>query len=114
MANGDLISREAAVQLLREKASGYKVSMFLTSGECNVARVVATECAADIKNLPAVDAEPVRNGRWYKPTGMMPPEHHGRHRCSVCGEMAFYERPGREGLSDYCPNCGAKMDGGTA
>lgn len=52
----DLISREAAVQLLRDKASGYKVSMFLTSGECHVARVVATECAADIKNLPAVDA----------------------------------------------------------
>lgn len=107
----DLISREAAVQMLREKAQGYFVSMFATSDECHVARVAATECAAEVKNLPTVDAEPVRHGRWYKPIGgMMPPEHHGRHRCSVCNQLAYYERPGREGLSDYCPNCGARMD----
>ncbi len=56
------------------------------------------------------DAELVRHGRWYKPHGMMPPEHHHRHRCSECYSLAPYERPGREWLSDYCPNCGAKMD----
>lgn len=56
-----------------------------------------------------VDAEPVRHGRWYKPTGMMPPEHHGRHRCTVCDHMALYFRIGHEELSPYCPNCGAKM-----
>lgn len=56
------------------------------------------------------DAEPVRHGYWYKPTGMMPPEHHHRHRCSECYCLAPYERPGREWFSDFCPNCGAKMD----
>ena len=58
MAN-DLISRKAAVKLLREKARGYFVSMFATSGECHVARVVATEAASEIANMPAVNAEPV-------------------------------------------------------
>ena len=55
--------------------------------------------------------EPVRHGRWYKPTGMMPPEHHGRHRCIVCNYLALDYRIGHEELSPYCPNCGAKMDG---
>lgn len=27
--------------------------------------------------------QPVTHGWWYKPKGMMPPEHHGRYRCSV-------------------------------
>jgi hypothetical protein len=58
LAMSDLIRREDAVEMLREKAKGYTVSMFLTSGECHVAKVVATECAAEVKNLPAVDAEP--------------------------------------------------------
>ena len=66
------------------------------------------------QNLPFIDMKaPVVCGRWYKPIGMMmPPEHHGRHRCSVCNCMAMYERPGREGLSKFCPNCGAKMENG--
>ena len=58
MAN-DLISRKAAVKLLREKARGYFVSMFATSGECHVARVVATEAASEIANMPAVNAVPI-------------------------------------------------------
>lgn len=51
--NGDLISREVAVELLRDKAQHYTVSMFATSGECHVARVVATEAAGEIANMPA-------------------------------------------------------------
>ena len=89
---GDLISREAAMQLARNHI-GHTIDI------------------NDIARIPAVDAVPVVHGRWYKPTGMMPPEHHGRHRCSVCGHMAFYEWPGREALPDYCPNCGADMRG---
>ena len=57
-----------------------------------------------IRNAPTIDAEPVRHGRWKcnKP-------------CPVCGGDRF------EGLDadiwadwepPYCPNCGAKMDGG--
>ena len=52
-----------------------------------------------------------KRGRWYMAHGMMPPEQHGRHRCSECNCLAYYERPGREGLSNYCPECGAEMAG---
>lgn len=51
--SGDLISREAAVELLRDKAQYYTVSMFATSDECYVARVIATEAAGEIANMPA-------------------------------------------------------------
>lgn len=97
----DLISRSA----LLEEFEWLK----MTVGSGSVGDI--KDAIERIKNAPAVDAEPVRHGRWYKPKGMMPPEHHGRHRCSVCDHMAFYERLGREGLSDYCPNCGARMNG---
>lgn len=49
----DLISREAAVELLRDKAQHYTVPMFATYGECHVARVVATKAAGEIANMPA-------------------------------------------------------------
>ena len=62
----------------------------------------AVDCI--LKSINAADVAPVRHGRWEcnKP-------------CPVCGRDRF------EGLDadiwadwepPYCPNCGAKMDGG--
>lgn len=62
----DLISREAAVQMLMEKSYGYVVSLFPTSDECKTAREIAKECAEAVRQMPAVDAEPVRHGRWIE------------------------------------------------
>lgn len=63
-----------------------------------------------ISDAPTIDAEPVRHGRWIKGHGMMPPEYFGRHKCSLCGHFALSRKIGHEELSNYCPNCGAKMD----
>ena len=62
-----------------------------------------------IIDAPAVDAEPVRHGKWLKPSRMLPPEHHDKKRCSVCANFALSDRLGRVRPSNYCPNCGAKM-----
>ena len=51
------------------------------------------------ENLQVVDAEPVRHGKWveaYKGLSSC--------KCSVCN--AVYETE-----TNYCPKCGAKMDG---
>ena len=66
------------------------------------------------ENAPAVDAVPVRHGRWIKMTGMMPPEYHGHYECSECQWHMKGLRNSwtREEEMAYCPNCGAKMDGG--
>lgn len=55
---------------------------------------------------------PVVHGLWIGLVGMQPPEYQGRSRCSHCGRLAPEWR-GREQLTEYCPRCGAKMDGGT-
>ena len=66
-----------------------------------------------LRAIPAADVVPVRHGKWIKATGMMPPEYCGLHICSECGHYAGRKPPygGKEMLSDYCPNCGARMDG---
>ena len=56
-----------------------------------------------IMKQPAADVAPVRHGRWVN-------ESFYTH-CSVCGNMAIYDKYGQDVESDYCPNCGAKMDG---
>ena len=62
-------------------------------------------------DLPTDDAVERKKGEWIKATGMMPPEFHGHHCCSECGNFANMEPPfgNREDLSKFCPNCGADM-----
>lgn len=82
-------------------------------GECmkSMAEAIADKrFVKAIRQAPTIDAVPVVHGRWVKPHGMMPPEYHHRHVCSVCHEYALHEFSGRELWSYYCPNCGAKMD----
>ena len=113
----DLISRSAAVEMLREKARGYVVSMFATSEDCHLARSVALEAAAEIAAMPGVDAEPVRHGKWvYDPNandwgigGYVCSECRAKNNNLPCSEvvspMAFMG-------SKFCGNCGARMDEG--
>ena len=63
-----------------------------------------------IETMPAVDAEPVRHGKWLKASGMLPPGYRDEIRCSVCANFALRDRLGRVRASCYCPNCGARMD----
>lgn len=59
-------------------------------------------CTQEINSIPAADVAPVVHGRWIpfhsKISGDI-------QYCSACeiGSIA---------KSDYCPHCGAKMDGG--
>ena len=55
--------------------------------------------------LPTVDAVEVVHGRWSEP--YMINEEYGimGRDCSVCGHTYGVAK------SNYCPNCGAKMDG---
>lgn len=57
-----------------------------------------------VENLPAADVAPVVHGRWRESGPLL--------ECQSCGES--YSRLGGNAgkLWNYCPNCGAKMDGG--
>ena len=51
----------------------------------------------DVAMLPAADVAPVRHGMWKSYTKNL-------GECSNCGYVVSIRY-------DYCPNCGAKMDG---
>ena len=78
--------------------------------EPNATTIDAKRLLAD---MPAADVAPVVHGRWisWEKAGNFVPSP-DRHECSVCHDAAQVLVNGFELLSDYCPNCGAKMDGG--
>ena len=59
-----------------------------------------------IEREPAVDAVPVRHGRWIK-RGYACGEN--EYECSVCHETEWRTSASR---MKYCMFCGARMDGG--
>lgn len=53
-----------------------------------------------VSRLPTIDAVPVVHGEWKR-------SHSNWGECSACGEHNKYLK-----RWNYCPNCGARMDGG--
>ena len=60
----------------------------------------------DIEKAPTIEDEPVKHGRWEWDTEDI-------YRCTVCYEKVHVKEVMGRPDWDYCPNCGAKMDGGT-
>ena len=94
----DLIEREAVMQALQTIHShdGMELS----------ADVDYVEACSAIYNIPAVDAEPVRHGRWVEKEVY---DGDVYYDCSACGEswVLLDGNPADNGM-DYCPHCGAR------
>lgn len=60
-----------------------------------------------VASPPAADVVPVVHGRWERDAD-------GDWYCTNCDEVVAICESGRERTyrKPYCPNCGAKMDGG--
>ena len=66
-----------------------------------------------VKREPAADVAPVVHGRWDDSGRYTFPSGSTAVRCTNCG-CALTESEYRLNNWNYCPVCGAKMDGGTA
>lgn len=101
----EYIKREAAVKAFNNFDAGRADSPPFTL-------LTPEEFAEYLYELPAADVAPVVHGRWisWEKAGNCVPSP-DRHECSVCHDAAQVLVNGFELLSDYCPNCGAKMDG---
>ena len=63
-----------------------------------------------VENLPSADVAPVVHGRWIVRFGG--PYNRRRCYCSHCGKHNGVGGIAKNQEKPYCPNCGAKMDGG--
>ena len=97
----EYIEREATIELLRSLGSRDYRREKGTIQE-------AIKMVSFPEYTPSADVAPVRHGRWERCLEDWRQQIEG-DKCSVCGFEHY-------GVSiknyNYCPNCGAKMDGG--
>lgn len=120
----EYIGRDAAIAALTEFCYDQTASKYLSVDDCLVARDAIERAIKVLESLPAADVATVRHGRWEKNV-------RGDYSivCSECGYgfptdgYAWLECNRRSDereycfqitdVKNYCPNCGARMDGGT-
>lgn len=104
MNNGDLISREAVIDDLKNWRDKDHFKKHRGWFERIERWVRITTIIKVMKLFPAVDDVEVKHAKWIRPTKIS-----GRNfdipHCSACHEVPC----GADG--NYCPNCGARMDG---
>lgn len=80
----------------------------------------AAKVLREVSDAPAADVAPVVHARWIPSESdfddddtLFDGEECCDWQCSACREDICYEDPmPMKLLPNYCPNCGAKMDGG--
>ena len=100
MADDRLISADKFKRFLCECCNALNAGEPCEPADCNVMLVIDQQ--------PTVDAVEVVHGQWimYLDGDSIMPDRF--YRCSECCDRGW----GRKW--PYCPNCGAKMDGGSA
>lgn len=99
-----LIDANALIEVLRKSHSYHAETARDFSLLCRDIRLV--------KEQPTVDAEPLKHGQWISLTECS----NAGVYCSVCSKKVWKEdyawcNRKNKLRSNYCPNCGAKMDG---
>lgn len=84
----EYIKRESAIKYLLNDSPG----------QVSYSREDAADC---IRYMDAADVSTVRHGRWI----LIETDEEQFFFCSECENKEYWE-------SDFCPSCGAKMDGG--
>lgn len=85
--SGDLISRQAVLDLLEDTNNGWIIN--------------------EVSQLPPVIPQEPTEGHWIEKDGF---DGDVYYDCSECGEsFCLIEGTPTDNLYNYCPNCGAKM-----
>ena len=106
LIDGDAVYKILELCEIRKATVGNPLTDWEYGYTCGIERAESEiECAT------IVDAEPVRHGKWVQRFIKIGGQDfkHGM-QCSVCAESAL-NAEGDDFLTDYCPFCGAKMDG---
>lgn len=96
----EYIKREAAIAYIREQSEECQKAFEELGGESGIYADAYNDLAEDFYSIPAADVAPVVHGRWV----------FGGDGCVICSKCN--EEESNDNHRNYCPNCGAKMDGG--
>ena len=94
MAEKEYIEREAIEKAFAEEISTNYLDDYAKGFQAALLAIMS---------IPAADVAPVPHGHWVKEKSDVLIHWH----CSVCENCYYLEEPN----ADYCPRCGAKMDG---
>ena len=94
----EYIEREAAIAYIREQSEKCQKAFEELGGESGIYADAYNDLAEDFYSIPAADVTPVVHGHRVDDGGFYA-------RCSHCDGVLPL-------CANYCPNCGAKMDGG--
>ena len=97
----EYIEREAVMKIIDDYGCTHGGTLGSHSGAVDVV-------GSAIYKLPAADVVPVKHGHWIEQENWVPDDYY--YTCSVCGED--YNTIDGSPDYNYCPNCGARMDGG--
>lgn len=103
----DYISREAAIAYIREQSEEMSKAFEELGGESGIYADAYNDLAEDFHRIPAADVAPVVHGHFVHDGPRFAGGVDWWH-CSNCGRLAS----GSETRFDYCPKCGARMEGG--
>ena len=96
----DLIDRQAAIRWVKTECNPYgKPTLEFESGK----RVIE-----HLEQMPSAQPER-KKGKWLECESYYYELH---FKCSVCGKNEAMPTRMYKPIWEYCPNCGAKMDGG--
>ena len=112
----EYISREAAIKYAEHAYHEWNLAMAAAVGKREINLVYKRQelCKAVesvFRDMPAADVAPVVHGRWDDSGRYTFPDGSTAVRCTNCG-CALTESEYRLNNWNYCPVCGAKMDGG--
>ena len=99
----EYIKKEAAVKVAEKYG--------LANGSALGRHTGLADCiASEIADIPAADVAPVVHARWLDAPWL----YYGakQYVCSGCRNDKYWRKRDLHFKEPYCPNCGAKMDGG--
>lgn len=101
----NLIDRKVLLREMEELYNKRAVDVYMT-GDKEI-RVSWNDAVYLVTIAPTIEVEPTKHGHWIRLNG------DSRFMCSVCKWKENVPTcNGEPTIWDYCPSCGARMDGG--
>ena len=94
------ILKQAAIFALTNEANTHS----------NPVKRAYTRAAAIIEQITEEDVQPVKHGRWLPSTSYITTAY-GTIHCQICSECEAELMEDNDYNYDFCPVCGARMDG---